>query len=116
MKVTRKFLKTQTPFVKNLLKVAKQEISGLSDVWALIRNRVSFSNKVETKRPYFQGQYKVFVKEPIKYKHQEFQFPLLDAAHCGTESEHQVSNGSLIGLFSLFILSPFTRILELRTK
>ena len=35
------------------------------------------------------------------YKHQEFQFPLLDAAHCGTESEHQASNGSLIGLFSL---------------
>ena len=66
MKVTRKFLKTQTPFVKNLLKVAKQEISGLSDVWALIRNRVSFSNKVETKRPYCQGQYNLFVKEPIK--------------------------------------------------
>ena len=50
------------------------------------------------------------------YKHQEFQFPLLDAAHCGTESEHQVSDGSLIGMFSLFILSPFTRILELCTK
>ena len=50
------------------------------------------------------------------YKHQEFQFPLLDATHCGTESEHQVSNGSLIGLFSFFILSPFTRILELCTK
>ena len=46
------------------------------------------------------------------YKHQEFQFPLLDAAHCGTESEHQVSNGNLIGLFSLFILSHFTQILE----
>ena len=48
-----------------------------------------------------------------QYRHQEFQFPLLDAAHCGTESEHQVSNGSLIGLFSLFILSHFTRILNL---
>ena len=46
------------------------------------------------------------------YRHQEFQFPLLDAAHCGTESKHQVSNGSLIGLFSL-ILSHFTRILNL---
>ena len=52
----------------------------------------------------------------LVYKHQEFQFPLLDAAHCVTESEHQVSNGSLIGLFSLFLLSSFTRILELRTK
>ena len=31
--------------------------------------------------------------------HQEFQFPLLDAAHCETESEHQVSNGSMMGLF-----------------
>ena len=50
------------------------------------------------------------------YKHQEFQFPLLDAAHCGTESEHQVSNGNLNGMFSFFILSPFTRILELCTK
>ena len=50
------------------------------------------------------------------YRHQEFQFPLLDAAHCGTESEHQVSNGSLIGLFSLFVFSPFTRMLELCTK
>ena len=30
--------------------------------------------------------------------------------------EHQVSNGSLIGMFSLFILSPFTRILELGAK
>ena len=47
------------------------------------------------------------------YRHQEFQFPLLDAAHCGTESEHQVSNGSLIGLFSLLILSPFTQILNI---
>ena len=51
-----------------------------------------------------------------QYKHQEFQFPLLDAVHCGTESEHQVSYGSLIGLFFLFILSPFTQILELSTK
>ena len=50
-----------------------------------------------------------------QYKHQEFQFPLLDAVHCGTESEHQVSYGSLIGLFFLFILSPFTQILELST-
>ena len=58
----------------------------------------------------------VFFHNLLQYKHQEFQFPLLDAVHCGTESEHQVSNGSLIGLFSLFILSPFTRILELRTK
>ena len=41
---------------------------------------------------------------------------MLDAVHCGTDSEHQVSNGSLIGLFSLLILSPFKRILELRTK
>ena len=32
------------------------------------------------------------------YKHQEFQFPLLDAAHCGTESEHQVLNDSHIEL------------------
>ena len=49
-------------------------------------------------------------------RHQEFQYPLLDAAHYGTQSENQVSNGSLMGLFSLFILSPFTRILELSTK
>ena len=35
----------------------------------------------------------------------------MDAGHCRTESEHQVSNGSL--MFSLFILCPFTRILEL---
>ena len=45
-------------------------------------------------------------------RHQDFQFRLLDAAHRGTESEHQVSNGSIIGLCSLFILSPFTRILS----
>lgn len=32
------------------------------------------------------------------------------------ESEHQLSNGSLTGLFSLFILSHFTWILELSTK
>ena len=51
-----------------------------------------------------------------QYRHQEFQFPVLDAVHCGTESEHQVSNGSLIGLFSVFILSPFTRVLEFRTN
>ena len=31
-----------------------------------------------------------------KYKHQEFQFLLSDAVHCGTESEHQVLNGSHI--------------------
>ena len=47
------------------------------------------------------------------YRHQKFQFSLLDAAHCGTVSEHQVSNGILIGLFALFILSPFTQILNL---
>ena len=52
----------------------------------------------------------------LVYRHQEFQFPLLNAAHCGTESEHQCSNGSVIGLFSLFILSPFTRIWEPCTK
>ena len=39
-----------------------------------------------------------------QYRHQKFQFPLLDAFHCGTESDH--SNGSLIGSFSLFILFP----------
>ena len=39
-------------------------------------------------------------------RHQEFQFPLLGRAHCGTECEHQVLNGSRI-----FI--SFTRILEL---
>ena len=38
-------------------------------------------------------------------RHQEFQIPLLDAAHCGTESEHQVFNGSILGLISIFILS-----------
>ena len=32
------------------------------------------------------------------YRHQEFQFALLDAAHCGTESEHQVSNGSSLSV------------------
>ena len=32
----------------------------------------------------------------IKYRHQEFQFLLLDAVHCGTESEHQVFNDSHI--------------------
>ena len=52
----------------------------------------------------------------LQYRHQEFQFPFLDATHCGTEGEHKVSNGSLIGLFSRFILSPFTRTLELSTK
>ena len=31
----------------------------------------------------------------FQYRHQEFQFPLLDAAHCGTESEHQVSPADL---------------------
>ena len=31
-----------------------------------------------------------------EYKHQEFQFPLLNAVHCGTESEHQVLNDSHI--------------------
>ena len=39
-----------------------------------------------------------------EYGHHEFQFPLLDTAHCVAENQHQVSNGSLIGLFSLFIL------------
>ena len=29
----------------------------------------------------------------------KFQFPLMDAVHCGTEIEHQVFNGSLIRLF-----------------
>ena len=43
-----------------------------------------------------------------QYMHEEFQFPLLDNVHCVTESEHQVSNGSLIGLFSPFILSLVT--------
>ena len=38
------------------------------------------------------------------YRHQEI------------ESEHQLSNGSLTGLFSLFILSHFTWILELDTN
>ena len=38
------------------------------------------------------------------YRHQEI------------ESEHHLSNGSLTGLFSLFILSHFTWILELSTK
>ena len=32
--------------------------------------------------------------------------------HYGTESEQQVSNGSLIGLVSLIILSPLMQILE----
>ena len=32
----------------------------------------------------------------FSYKHQEFQFPLLNAVHCGTESEHQVLNDSRI--------------------
>ena len=40
------------------------------------------------------------------YKHQEFQFPLWYAAHLGTESEHQVLNGS-------HIFVSFTRILLL---
>ena len=54
--------------------------------------------------------------EVLKYRHQEFQFPLWDVVHGGTESEPQLSNGSHIRLFSLFILSPFTRILELIAK
>ena len=33
---------------------------------------------------------------PLKYRHQEFQFLLLDAVHCGTESEHHVLNDSHI--------------------
>ena len=37
------------------------------------------------------------------YRHQEFQFLLLDAVHCGTESEHQVLNDS-------HIFVSFTRI------
>ena len=52
----------------------------------------------------------------VLYRHQEFQFPLLDPAHCGTESEQQVSNASLILLFSLFILYPFMQILDHSTK
>ena len=52
----------------------------------------------------------------MEYRHQEFQFPVLDIVHCETKSEHQVSNDSLIGLFPFFILSPFTRILELGTQ
>lgn len=44
----------------------------------------------------------------VEYTHQEFHFPLFDAAYCGREGEHQVSNGSRIGLFSLFIFYPFT--------
>ena len=42
----------------------------------------------------------------MQYKHQEFQFPLLNAVHCGTESEHQVLNDS-------HIFVSFTRILLL---
>ena len=57
-----------------------------------------------------------FVRKRSKYRHQESQFLLLEAAHCGTESEHQVSNASLIVLFSLFIFYPLMQILELRTK
>ena len=41
-----------------------------------------------------------------QYRHQEFQFPLWCAAHLGTESEHQVLNGS-------HIFVSFTRILLL---
>ena len=33
---------------------------------------------------------------PLKYRHQEFQFLLLDAVDFGTESEHQVLNDSRI--------------------
>ena len=40
------------------------------------------------------------------YRHQEFQFKLLEALHYGTESKHLVSKGNLIGLLSLF-LYPF---------
>ena len=51
------------------------------------------------------------------YRHQEFQFPLFDAVHCGTESEHQLSYGSLIELSSvLLVLFPFTQILQFNTK
>ena len=32
----------------------------------------------------------------FSYKHQEFQFSLLNAVHCGTESEQQVLNDSHI--------------------
>ena len=44
----------------------------------------------------------------LTHTHQELQFSLQVAAHFGTESGHQLSNGSFIGLFSLFILSPST--------
>ena len=40
------------------------------------------------------------------YRHQEFQFPLLVAAHLGAESQHQVLNGS-------HIFVSFTRLLLL---
>ena len=39
-----------------------------------------------------QGHHKLF----YAYRHQEFQFPLWYAGHLGTESEHQVLNGSHI--------------------
>ena len=42
-----------------------------------------------------------------RYRHQEFQFPWI-LLHCLTETEHQVSNGSLIRLF------PFSSCLLLR--
>ena len=52
----------------------------------------------------------------VLHRLNEFQFPLLDPAHCGTESEQKVSNASLFVLFSLFILYPFMQILDLLTK
>ena len=41
------------------------------------------------------------------YKHQEIQFPLWYAAHLGTESEHQVLNGSHIFVSFMRVLLLF---------
>ena len=43
----------------------------------------------------------------LVYRHQEFQFLLLDVVHCGTESEHHVLNGSHIFLSFTGILLLF---------
>ena len=53
------------------------------------------------------GWWKFFQNCSTQYRHQEFQFLLLDTVHCGTESEHQVLNDSHIFVSSTGILLLF---------
>ena len=59
------------------------QTSSIHTLWVFLYHHHSVCTK---SWPFFWGQECRF----YQYRHQEFQFLLLDAVHCGTESEHQV--------------------------